>query len=158
MGSEGRFPQRISKDFEGLQVPPRSHSKGFGRTSKHKTEVQDMQIKAKVGYRTAPGELSCTPLLVGHPCPVTHFCHKKPSQLPKSLRDKSPKEGSKSTHFGAGLVSKSRVQDRSQKWGTGQGCPTKRGLQDRSLGRQMAAVQVICKSSEGIGPCNFGSV
>ena len=79
-----------------------------------------MQIKAKVGYRTAPGELSFTPLLVGHPCPVTHFCHKKPYEPPKSLRDKSPKKVLEAPTLGQGRSAKagyrtdhkSGVQDR----------------------------------------------
>ena len=79
-----------------------------------------MQIKPKVRYRTASGELSCTPLLVGHLCPVTHFCCQKPFQPPKSLRDKSPKKVLEAPTLGQGRSAKagyrtdhkSGVQDR----------------------------------------------
>ena len=69
------------------QIPPTSHSKGFQKPSKHKTEVQDMQIMEKVGYRTAPRYLSCTSLLVWQPCPVPQFCTSK-SQKPFKMISK----------------------------------------------------------------------
>ena len=79
-----------------------------------------MQNKEKTQCRTGPGDLSCTLLLMRHSSPVPHFCPKKPHE--------PFKEPSISSHFGAGQVSKSRAQDISQKWGTGQGCATKSGL------------------------------
>ena len=90
-----------------------------------------MQIKEKAGYRTGPGDLSCTLLLMRYSSPVPHFCTKEPHE--------PFKEPSISSHFEAGQVSKTGVQDRSQKRGTGQGCASKCGLQDRSLGERMDA-------------------
>ena len=51
--------------------------KDFNDFSKYKTQVQDIETKANPGYRTAPSDLSCTPLLAGFPCPVPHFCISK---------------------------------------------------------------------------------
>ena len=51
--------------------------KDFNDFSKYKTQVQDIETKANPGYRTAPGDLSCTPLFTCFLCPVPGLCLSK---------------------------------------------------------------------------------